>query len=303
MRVVNDSIIVIAGRVNGPAYFVKTTNAGLTWASKDMNGYNQSLIDCYFFNPDSGFAVGGINSTPVSKAQILFTSDGGENWVVRATGSTTGEWVWKLSFPTRDIGYASIQNNNDSGDVRFFKTSNGGESWEEKLFRPSYFFEQGVGFINPMTGWIGGDTNTYETNDGGNSWFASTYIRYLNKIRFLNDTLGFAGGDRIYKYSRDTTVGITQLYTDTPDVFSLEQNYPNPFNPVTKIKYTIKRETNLKITIYDITGKEVTVLLDGIQDAGSFIIRFDGTNYPSGVYFYRLETEAFVETRKMMLLK
>ena len=303
IRAVTDSVVVRTGRVRGPAYFLKTTNAGTTWISKDMSKYNFSLIDCYFFNKDSGYAVGGVDTTPVSRPQILFTSDGGENWVIRATGTTTQEYSWQLSFPTRDTGYASIQNNSDTGNVRFFKTLDGGETWTENLFLPAYFFEQGIGFVNANTGWIGGDTNTYGTTDGGTTWFPDTYIRYLNKIRFLNDTLGFAGGDRVYKYSRDTTVGIIQLSTEIPGGYLLEQNYPNPFNPFTKIKYHIRQEGKIRISIYDLTGREVALLIDGVQEAGAYEINFEGGNLSSGVYVYKLEADGFVATRKMALVK
>lgn len=90
--------------------------------------------------------------------------------------------------------------------------------------------------------------------------------------------------------------------------FYLFQNYPNPFNPSTKIEYTIpsnkKRETsNVRLIIYDVLGKEVTTLVNKEQTAGSYEVEFNGNGLSSGIYFYRLRTGRFVETKKMVLLR
>ncbi len=95
---------------------------------------------------------------------------------------------------------------------------------------------------------------------------------------------------------------------DLPTVFSLEQNYPNPFNPSTVISYSIpnngKSETsNVKLIIYDILGKEVATLVNTKQVAGNYEIEFNASNFSSGVYFYKLQSGNFAETKKMMLVK
>lgn len=83
----------------------------------------------------------------------------------------------------------------------------------------------------------------------------------------------------------------------------LYHNYPNPFNPLTKIKYDITKNVSVKITIYNILGQETKVLVNEFKKAGSYIIDFDGSNYASGVYFYRIEAGDFVESKKMVLIK
>lgn len=83
----------------------------------------------------------------------------------------------------------------------------------------------------------------------------------------------------------------------------LHGNIPNPFNPVTKIRFSIARAGNVKLSIFDITGKEVTSLADGKMEAGNHEVEFNGSKFSSGVYFYKLETDDKVQTKRMILLK
>ncbi len=89
---------------------------------------------------------------------------------------------------------------------------------------------------------------------------------------------------------------------NTPKQFRLLQNYPNPFNPVTNIKYEIPNDVNVSIKIYDILGREVFSFYE-FKLAGSYEVQFDGSNFASGMYFYKLEADGFVDTKKMVLLK
>lgn len=88
-----------------------------------------------------------------------------------------------------------------------------------------------------------------------------------------------------------------------PKKFRLAQNHPNPFNPSTTIQFDLPVESNVKLKVFNILGKEVTTLIDGKQEAGYKTIEFDATQLSSGVYFYRLQTETFTETKKLLLLK
>lgn len=88
-----------------------------------------------------------------------------------------------------------------------------------------------------------------------------------------------------------------------PADYSLKQNYPNPFNPTTKISYELKMTGNVKLVLYDVIGREVSTLINKTQDAGSYDYIFNGENYPSGVYFYKLTAGDFTDTKKMVLIK
>ena len=95
----------------------------------------------------------------------------------------------------------------------------------------------------------------------------------------------------------------SQLVAQIPSKFNLYQNYPNPFNPETVIKFDIPKNQHVKIVIYDLTGREVNKLLDEEVKAGSYNVRWNGSNYASGVYFYMIETESYTLTKKMLLIK
>lgn len=88
-----------------------------------------------------------------------------------------------------------------------------------------------------------------------------------------------------------------------PTEYVLEQNYPNPFNPATTLKYSLPDAQNVNVTIYDITGRRVEILLNTYQQAGSYELKWNASSYSSGVYFYRLQAGVFVETKKMVLMK
>jgi hypothetical protein len=91
--------------------------------------------------------------------------------------------------------------------------------------------------------------------------------------------------------------------TGTPKQFSLAQNYPNPFNPVTIINYEIPKGSIVLVKVYDLTGKEVATLVNGYKSAGKYSINFNASKLSSGVYIYRLQSNGFVSTKKMLLIK
>ena len=98
-------------------------------------------------------------------------------------------------------------------------------------------------------------------------------------------------------------VGNRTVQAMIPAVFSLEQNYPNPFNPSTSIKFNIPKQSNVKLVIYDVIGKEVATLVNEMKQPGSYEAVFNGDNFASGVYFYRLEAGNFTDVKKMVLIK
>jgi len=101
--------------------------------------------------------------------------------------------------------------------------------------------------------------------------------------------------------SSDTTSGVE----DRPSLsrYNLLQNYPNPFNPQTKIGLNLSRESNSTLTVYDLNGRKMDVLFDGILAPGYHQFSWDGSNAPTGIYFYSFRTEKRTETRKMLLIR
>jgi hypothetical protein len=115
-------------------------------------------------------------------------------------------------------------------------------------------------------------------------------------------------------YGDTSLVGINQISSEIPEIYSLSQNYPNPFNPTTIIRFAIpsyvKSEmSNVKIFIYDVLGREVQTLVNENVSPGTYEVDFDGSNLPSGVYYYKLEVSdhsnplRVTETKKMVLIK
>lgn len=101
-----------------------------------------------------------------------------------------------------------------------------------------------------------------------------------------------------FEYSKEETVILENI-----SFFKLEQNYPNPFNPVTKISYTIPQRVSVKLRVYDMLAKKIAELVNGFQEEGRYEVTFDGSNYPSGTYFYKLEAGSYVEVKKLLLIK
>lgn len=94
-----------------------------------------------------------------------------------------------------------------------------------------------------------------------------------------------------------------KVIVDAPKRFELLQNYPNPFNPLTVIGYELPYGTNVSLKIYDLLGREVLTLVDGLQEVGHQEATFDASAYSSGVYFYRLQAGNYSSVKKLMLLK
>ncbi|HET6272650.1 MAG TPA: T9SS type A sorting domain-containing protein [Bacteroidota bacterium] len=90
---------------------------------------------------------------------------------------------------------------------------------------------------------------------------------------------------------------------DVPRVFSLSQNYPNPFNPSTIIRYTLPKESSVSLRVYNLLGQEVAVLAEGLQKAGEYQVQLDAGNLASGTYLYRLSTDDFASSRKLIVLR
>jgi parallel beta-helix repeat protein len=88
-----------------------------------------------------------------------------------------------------------------------------------------------------------------------------------------------------------------------PQAFALAQNRPNPFGSSTEIRYALPRDTQVRLDVFDVTGRRVETLVDGVEEAGFKVVRWDTRRVGSGVYFYRLQASEFTETRKMMSLK
>jgi len=104
--------------------------------------------------------------------------------------------------------------------------------------------------------------------------------------------------DGNFEYSKVIDVDL-----GSPIKFELSQNYPNPFNPVTTIQFSVPESGNVKLIVYNLLGEQVTELVNGIKEAGVYSLNFNAENLNSGMYIYRMETNGFVQLKKMTLIK
>ncbi len=138
------------------------------------------------------------------------------------------------------------------------------------------YYRQGVGFVNL-------NISTINQPD-----------KVICKLRHFSEVAG----------SSQSELSVDEFVSSiTPSVFDLKQNYPNPFNPSTTIEYAVPQKSYVKLSVFNLLGKEVATLVDGIKEKGVYRYYFDASNLPAGVYFYKLEAEQSVLTRKMILIK
>jgi hypothetical protein len=184
------------------------------------------------------------------------------------------------------------------------KTTDGGITWQE-IAIPQTLVTEGIGFVNENKGWIGGPlAASYETSDGGLTWQPVAGMEDINRFRMFGDTLGYAVGQLVYKYSKDNATAINSSKAALlPMAFGLEQNFPNPFNPTTSIRYRIAQPGHVQLKVFDVTGRLIATLVNAMKPAGSYKADFDASRVASGIYFYRLNAGEFAKIQKMLVVK
>ena len=275
---------------------IRTTNSGLDW-SLGNSGVSVELRDVQFLNQIQGWSV-GLNGV------ILHSLDGGLNWYQQLSGTSNN--LYGVHFADSLIGYAV----GDNGII--LKTNNGGIpveliNFSVKVKETEVVLEwitateiNNSGFEierkSEKEDWVkigfvpGHGTTTekmnYQFTDRPED--AGEYVYRLKQIDF----------DGTFEYSNEVAVEYTPEFS-----FSLEQNYPNPFNPSTTIRYSIPEKKLVTLRIYNSLGEVVSELVNKNQEVGAYEIEFNGTNLPSGIYFYQLNSGQYMETLKMVLLK
>jgi len=173
--------------------------------------------------------------------------------------------------------------------------------WKTETEVGNFGFEIERALINPKStiqnsqfrkiGFIGGHGNSnspIEYSFTDDKLFGGSNFKY--RLKQIDN-------DGQFEYSDIVEVGVV------PDEFALFQNYPNPFNPTTTIRYQLPKESKVNIKIYDILGEQVMELVNETKQAGVYEVEFNAQNLPSGTYIYRIITEGFTETKKLLLLK
>jgi photosystem II stability/assembly factor-like uncharacterized protein/dienelactone hydrolase len=189
------------GRVGSPANMMVSHDGGLTWTSNSMNKDCKMLFDIKMFDKNNGIVCAASDEDmEKSNALILKTSDGGKTWKKVYQSNRPFEGTWKASFPTKDVGYVTIQSYNPDPNVkqqRIAKTTDGGKTWNEiNLVEDAGAREFGIGFIDENHGFVGTMNTGFETKDGGLTWTTVNLGMACNKIRIYKDANG-----KIYGYA------------------------------------------------------------------------------------------------------
>jgi hypothetical protein len=151
---------------------------------------------------------------------------------------------------------------------------------------------------------FGNTSYTTATNVNASSVPGMTWEQHQDVSTGCSFTAGSSQSNRPNLcMSINLLVGKEPISSDIPRTFSLAQNYPNPFNPVTSIKYSVPKQSLVKLIVYDILGREVAKLVNEVKQAGNYSVSFDASSYASGVYFYRMEAGDFTDVKKMVLIK
>ncbi len=173
----------------------------------------------------------------------------------------------------------------------------------EDLFIGGYFLTSGLVSANNVIMWSIADSVFSTLGDGTNGTVDAAVS--TGEDNYFGGSFSIAGGKPSYTFARYNPNGIVAVKEKPPvaSSFELLQNYPNPFNPTTTISYELPTNSIVTLKVYDILGREVATLVDGTQSPGEYSIKFDGSRFASGVYFYRLSAGNYTSIKKAVLMK
>jgi D-alanyl-D-alanine carboxypeptidase len=210
-------------------------------------------------------------SAKVPISGLAFNPLTGDLWLAEQSSSTLGDRIYKVNLQTGDtLGVGNTGFSQPLTDIAFDARGN-------------LYGIEGTGAGAPTNRLARIDTATGKGTEIG--------------------SLGLAGMQAI-AFSPDAIAsGVPYVLAGLPEAFKLEQNYPNPFNPSTTIKFELPKASMVRLSVYDMLGREVSVLVNERKNAGNHEVRFDASGLSSGVYFYRIQAGTYVETRKLLLLR
>ena len=293
---------VVSLTVCGNKIFAGTHGDGVYLSSNNGSSWSWVGINYGFYDEINAETSDGSNVF-ISRigTGVLSSSCGFINWTQITPDSS---WI----FHNSNINAITV-----SGSYIYFGTygygvfmsSNYGISWTPtSLSNPSYICSMASLGNNVFAG--GDGHNFHVSTNYGNTW--ALRIEGLSSsdvysLCIVNNYIFCGTSGKIFRRPLSELIGIKQISELVPNKYTISQNYPNPFNPTTTIRMDIPKTSDAKLIVYDILGKEIATLVNEKLQHGTYEVTLDGSQYPSGAYFYRLTTDNFTDTKKMVLLK
>lgn len=288
-----------------PPLFLKTTDGGTNWISMNdsslLGTISGNVWRCVFFlNPDIGY----FSPFGISAKSIYKTTNSGQTWT--KTNVTTMSSTMTLNFVDDQFGLSSCYS-----DV--YRTTDGGNTWESRMNVFDGYVSSDIEFLpgDHSKIWLCRYGGLYFSQDSGKTWVKDILNIgnvWPRDLVFTDNKHGWLLCDQgnLYKTSNgDKITSVENEQSIKPSSFTLYQNYPNPFNSISKIKYEIANKSHVTLKVYDLLGRVVTTLVNEEKPAGIYEVTFNSElyNLTSGVYFYRLTSRNFSETKKLILLR
>lgn len=288
----------------------KTTNNGQTWTvTNDGFKLDGNAMSVMAASEQSAEVVYAASSPKAVRPHVYKTSNGGDTWR-QITQDLPDRFPTDMAVdPNNDaIAYITF---GGFGTSHVYKTVDGGDSWQDiGIGLPDVpTWSVTVDPENRFHVFVGNELGVYQSLDGGQSWaningnlpdavFAMDLVisRSNRKLRLATHGNGAYEIDLAQLSSTDENGNIIEG-------FRLEQNYPNPFNPGTTIQYQVDASSEILLQVFDIQGRLVETLEQGVKAPGLYQVQFDGSNLASGTYLYRLSIGDQVLSKKMQLVK
>lgn len=330
----NDSVVFA---VAGGGIWL-TTNYGNNWSQCPTNfGYPATCVSVTGSFVFAGVDEWDLKTNSVSQQGGVWRSTNlGQNWspcgfdhcaiyrlIARGTNVFVGAYYemyrstnsgenWIYSLSSAPLCFAISGSNIFAGTERdgyrydVFRSTTNGLNWVEFGLNDLAVGSLGLNGSSVFAGTVG--HGVYHSGIDSAMWVqknegfgtAPTVYALLAANGYI-----FAGTQNrsVWRRAINDFVGLEDISSEIPDEFRLFQNYPNPFNPITKIKFDIPKSSYTELAVYDVLGREITVLINEHLKPGTYEVEWDATNFSSGVYFYRITAEEFNKTRKMVLIK
>lgn len=297
------------------AFVYRTINDGASWSKFNTTAFAATVLD---------LSIAAFNSPPLLAACLSSTTTklmmySGGIWNDRSAGLPAGTTIRHVQYnpTTPAIAYAVI--NGLFAGQKIYKTINSGVTWTNISGDLPNVSLSGI-IPHPTDAsklYVGSLMGCYKTINGGTTWVRwNNGMANATQVSDMSYIDSIAANGRYYvvaatfgrsiyyrEISGDDPIGIVPIHSGVPSKFELSQNYPNPFNPSTTIDVSIPAKDNLSLKVYDLTGRLVATLFESDIQPGYHQFKFNASKFASGIYFYKMTTSKFSETKKMILVK